>query len=118
MINKQQKLSQNSMKKREKTYKLLSMNLKIVYKDRVEDEDGVWKFGCCRFDASDATIEISTHSDSGRKLTKDEIEATLRHELFHFIFDTLYYKDNSVDESLVEWLANATLILNKQGLTI
>lgn len=106
------------MKKREKTYKLLSVNLKIVYKDRVENEDGTWQFGCCKFDANDATIEISTHSDSGRKLTKDEIETTLRHELFHFIFDTLYYRDNSVDESLVEWLANATLILNKQGLAI
>lgn len=30
------------MKKREKTYKLLSVNLKIVYKDRVENEDGTW----------------------------------------------------------------------------
>lgn len=106
------------MKQKTKTYKLLSMNLKVVYKDRVENEDGYWQFGLTSFDANNATIEISTTSNEGRKLTKEEIDTTLRHELFHFILDTLYFRDLSANESLVEWLAVATSSLNKQGLSI
>jgi hypothetical protein len=64
------------------------------------------------------TIEISTKSNDGRKLKAEEIEVTLRHELFHFILDVLQHRELSADEALVEWLANATLMLNKQGLTI
>lgn len=106
------------MKQKTKTYKLLSMNLKVVYKDRVEDEQGYWKFGHVIYDANEALIEVSTVSEDGRKLSNDEIENTLRHELFHFILDTLYFRDLSTNESLVEWLAVATSSLNKQGLSI
>lgn len=106
------------MKQKTKTYKLLSMSFKVVYKDRVEDEQGYWRFGQITYDANEALIEISTMSEDGRKLSKDEIENTLRHEIFHFILDTLYFRDLSANESLVEWLANATLSLNKQGLSI
>lgn len=106
------------MKQKTKTYKLLSMNLKVVYKDRVEDGQGRWEFGHVAYNANEVLIEISTMSEDGRKLSEDEIEIILRHELFHFILDTLYFRDLSTNESLVEWLANATLILNKQGLSI
>ena len=105
-------------KQKTKTYKLLSMNLKVVYKDKVEDEDGYWNFGHVSYDGNNATIEISTTSREGRKLTKEELDNTLRHELFHFILETLYYRDLSANETLVEYLANATTILNKQGLNI
>jgi hypothetical protein len=106
------------MKTKQKTYELLSMKLKVVYKDRVENEDGIWQFGQCRFDANNATIEISLFSDDGRKLSNEEIELTLRHELFHFILDTLYFRECSANETLVEWLATATSVLNKQGIKI
>lgn len=106
------------MKQKIKTYNLLTYTLKVVYKDRVEDSDGSWMYGQCNWDASNVTIEISTKSKDGRKLRAEEIEATLRHELFHFILDVLQHRDLSADEALVEWLANATLMLNKQGLTI
>lgn len=105
-------------KQKTKTYKLLSMNLKVVYKDKVEDEDGCWNFGHVSYDGNNATIEISTTSREGRKLTKEELDNTLRHELFHFILETLYYRDLSANETLVEYLANATTTLNKQGLNI
>lgn len=106
------------MKQKTKTYKLLSMNFKVVYKDRVEDEKGHSWLGQVKYDSKEALIEVSTISPDGRKLSKDEIEGILRHELFHLILDTLYFKDLSANESLVEWLANATLTLNKQGLSI
>lgn len=106
------------MKQKTKTYNLLTHTLKIVYKDKVEDSDGNWMYGQCNWDASNVTIELSTKSKDGRKLRAEEIEATLRHELFHFILDALQYRSLSADEALVEWLANATLILNKQGLSI
>lgn len=106
------------MKQKTKTYNLFTYTLKIVHKDKVEDPDGKWVYGQCHWDASNVTIELSTKSDDGRKLRAEEIEATLRHELFHFILDALQYRSLSTDEALVEWLANATLILNKQGLNI
>lgn len=106
------------MKQKTKTYNLLTYILKIVYKDKVEDSNGNWLCGQCNHDASNVTIELSTKSKDGRKLRAEEIEATLRHELFHFILDVLQYRSLSADETLVEWLTNATLILNKQGLSI
>lgn len=106
------------MKQKTKTYNPLTYTLKIVYKDKVEDSDGNWMYGQCNWDASNVTIELSTKSNDGRKLRAEEIEATLRHELFHFILDVLQYRSLSADEALVEWLANATLTLNKQGLSI
>ena len=106
------------MKQKIKTYNLFTYTLKIVYKDKVEDSDGNWMYGQCNWDASNVTIEVSTKSNDDRKLRAEEIEATLRHELFPFILDVLQYRSLSADEALVEWLANATLTLNKQGLSI
>ena len=100
------------------TYTLLSTTLTVIYKDKVENDEGCWVFGLTHFDADDATIYISTKNANGKKLNKRSIEATLRHELFHFILDMLYFREQSQNETLVEWLANATYELNKQGLKI
>lgn len=101
-----------------KTYKLLSCTLRIEYRDAVTNDDGEWIFGETASFGNKTVIAISTKDKDGHPFTKAELEVTLRHELFHFILDTLYFTELSRNETLVEWLANATLELNKQGLTI
>lgn len=103
---------------RSKKYTLLSNKLCVVYQDQVVDEDDNWIFGKCTYMGDVATIYISTKDQHGEQLREDTIQSTLRHELFHFILDQLYFSDESKNETLVEWLATATLTLNKQGLNI
>lgn len=101
-----------------KRAKLLNNRFKIVYKDRVENEDGDWIFGQCSTVGAETTIYISTKDKDGNDLDEETIDTTVRHELFHFILDSLYFTELSGNETLVEWLANATHELHKQGLSI
>lgn len=104
--------------KKNKTYKILTRTVKIQYEDSVHDDNGDWLYGKVHWCGSKITIFISTKNEDGEELGDDVIEATLRHELFHFILDILYFRDLSENETLVEWLANATMQLHKQGLPI
>lgn len=101
-----------------KKYKLLNNRIKIVYKDEVLDENGEWIFGRCSNNGPEVILEISTLDREGNPMRAEDIEITVRHELFHMILDTLYFNELSGNETLVEWLANATYELNKQGLSI
>lgn len=101
-----------------KKFTLLSTQVTIHYVDKVEDEDGNWIFGKTRFCKNDAEIFISVKDENGKKIDQRNIDITLRHELFHYILDTLYFREQSGNESLIEWLAQATYQLNKQGLNI
>lgn len=101
-----------------KEYDLLGMTIKVEYLDRVENENGCWVFGQCRFDGDNVTIGISTKSEEGKKISKKSMSVTLRHELFHAILAKGQYMSCSNDEPLVEWLALATSLLCEQGLKI
>lgn len=101
-----------------KKYTLLTNIFYIVYKNEVLNNDGEWMYGECIGKGDHYEIQISTKNQEGEQLSEDIIQSTLRHELFHLILDTLYFTEESGNETLVEWLANATLTLNKQGLTI
>lgn len=97
-------------------YVLFDKELYVKYVDKVEFE-GRYIYGQTRNELGKVYVDIATKDEKGNKLSKDVIETTLRHELYHVIFDTLYFKE-SENETLVEWLAKITLILNKQGLKI
>lgn len=99
-------------------YTLLTTSVAIEYMDKVTADDGHWIYGQTIQDRGGAIIKISIKDEDGDPLPKEQIEATLRHELFHFILDTLYFTNESGNETLVEWLASATQLLNKQGLNI
>lgn len=101
-----------------KTFNLLSTKAIVIYQERVEDEDGKWIFGKTHFSKNDVEIYISTKDENGKKIDARNLEITLRHELFHYILDVLYFRECSQNETLVEWLAQATYCLNKQGLNI
>lgn len=107
------------MELKAKKYKLLTTDIVVTYVDSVYDsDDDRWIFGRTVNEGNLARIEISTKYEDGRALPAETIAATLRHELFHVILDTLYFTELSANESLVEWLSTATLMLNKQGLAI
>jgi len=99
-----------------KKYKLLDYRITVKYVKRDSAEDGHWIYGHTHYVANDILIVISTESESGKAFTEDELNITLRHELFHVVLAKLYFDDSN--ETLVEWLAQATQILNKQGLRI
>lgn len=100
-----------------KKYKLLLNTIVVEFYKEVVNEEGAWIFGDTTFNASTFTIRISTFDKDGQPLQESVIETTLRHELFHAILKSLYIHVGD-DETVVEWLANATQMLNKQGLSI
>lgn len=100
-----------------KTYKLLDFRIKIHYVDK-DTLDGRWIYGHCEYDANNVDIYISLMSEKGVKFTESELNSTLRHELFHVILRALYIDNLAENETIVEWLAQSTKILNKQGLNI
>ena len=104
--------------RKNKTFKLLTRTVKIEYTDCVHDDNGDWIYGRIYWNCSKIIIYISTKDEDGKELSDDVIETTIRHELFHLILDVLYFRDLSENETLVEWLANATYELKKQGLPI
>lgn len=105
-------------KHKNKTYKLLTSTIKVIYEDQVFDDNGEYIYGIQRNRLNVIEIHISTKAGDGKPLNEDFIESALRHELFHTILGLLYMDDAADNETLVEWLANATLMLKKQGLTI
>lgn len=100
-----------------KKYKLLDHRVTIKYVEK-DECDGHWLYGHCEWDGNDVTIVISTKNKAGKLFTEDELESTVRHELFHVILGVLYFTKEEENEILVEWLSQATKILHKQGLTI
>jgi len=100
--------------------KLLNTDITIRYEDAVKGDNGEYLLGRSEFDQanSNVCIRISTKDKTGKEFKKSQIDITLRHELFHAIFDMLYFTKESENETLVEWLANATYSLNKQGFNI
>lgn len=101
-----------------KVLHLLDRTITINFVDNAIDEEGYWLFGITKQQAQDFTIEVSTKNKDGKPLAKDAVMATLKHELFHCILDTMMYFQESRNESLVEWLAQASMILSKQGVKI
>lgn len=104
--------------RKNKTFKLMMRTVTVKYVDNVQSDNGDWIYGKVHWGGSKITIFISTKNEDGTELSDDVIEITLRHELFHLILDVLYFRDLSENETLVEWLANATFELKKQGLSI
>lgn len=101
-----------------KKFKLLNNRITIVYQDKVTNEDNEWIFGKCEYVGPEMNVYVSTKDIEGKQMKDEDIEMTVRHELFHIILDALYFEELSKNETLVEWLANATYELHKQGLSI
>lgn len=104
--------------KKTKKYKLLNQKIIISYIDKDTKEDGSWIFGHTRFEKDEAHVFISTKYSDDTEVPEDVMQLTLRHEIFHVLFYTLYYDDLGDNEHIVEWLAQAWTTLKKQKLEI
>lgn len=112
----QKEKQESTHKKATKKYNLLDFKIQVFYVDCDTVEDR-WVFGHTEFNGNKIKIYISTKNRDGGEFTEQELNVTLRHELFHVILAKLYFSGET-DETLIEWLAQATSILHKQGLTI
>ena len=100
-----------------KKLKLLDYKITIKYVEK-DECDGEYLYGHTHWDTNNVTIHISLKTREGKPFTEEELNATLRHELFHVILHSLYFETESNNETLVEWLAQATKTLHKQGANI
>jgi hypothetical protein len=107
----------NKKTRAKKTYKLLTSKITVTYEDQVFDDNGEYLYGIQRNRLNNIEVHVSTKDVDGNDLSEEFIESTLRHELFHVILGMLYF-DVTENETIIEWLSNATLMLNKQGLSI
>lgn len=78
----------------------------VFNKDR--DGNDCWVYGLTC--SADNEILISTHSFSGKPLTKNQIKNTFAHELVHYILDAGQYIDETSNEPMVEWIAKSLLM--------
>jgi len=105
-------------KHKDKTVKLFDTTIYLKFVDQDKNDNGSWIFGHTKFEAATCTIIISLKDNNGNPLTEKTINCTIRHEFFHAIFSLLYFGQERDNETLVEWLAQATNSLNEQGINI
>lgn len=95
-----------------KKFKLFNTDWEIEYVDSFDGEDdSTIKLG--NTNHLTHKIQVARIAD-GVKLSKEDIELTLYHEIVHSILDTGNYRVYSNDEPLVEWIANCLISLKKQ----
>lgn len=97
---------------KEKSYNLFGSTWIIQFVDEVVDENDKWLFG--ETESPSRVITVSTKKPDGSKLSKDEIELTVLHEIVHSIFQTGQYMSCDNDEPLVEWTARCLKALKEQ----
>ncbi len=79
-----------------KEFKLFGETIKVVFDNTHCDKDRV--YGTADVEQNIIYLQTENH---GEKLPQSLIETTFLHELMHFIFDKLQYKDMSIDEKLI-----------------
>lgn len=109
----QNKKQVNTVKK----LKLLDYKITIKYVEK-DESGGEYVYAHTHWDTNNVTIYVSLKTMEGKPFTEEELSNTLRHELFHVILHSLYFETECNNETLVEWLAQATSILHKQGVNI
>lgn len=97
---------------KEKSYNLFGSTWIIQFVDEVAGKKGSYLFG--EIESPSRIITISTKKPDGSKLSKDEIELTILHEIVHSIFQTGQYMSCDSDEPLVEWTARCLKALKEQ----
>lgn len=98
---------------KKKSYNLFGSTWIVQFVDEVVDKNGRWIFG--ETESPSRVITISTKKPDGSKLSKDEIELTVLHEIVHSIFQTGQYMNcDDDDEPLVEWTARCLKALKEQ----
>lgn len=103
------------MEFKNRTFKFFDETYSIRYVDHIDsEEDSTYSFGCT--DLVNKVITIATKSPSGKPYSEKHIRQIIRHELVHIILAEGQYLGESLNESLVEWIAKCIGILREKGL--
>lgn len=87
---------------------LLSQEIKVEFvDDLVQDHQAI---GMSKFKENRIILQRPSLS---YKITKDQVELTFYHELFHFFFHSIGEEDLNRNEKLVELMGNLLLQFNK-----
>lgn len=95
-----------------KKIKIFDTTYKIIFKDKVFNDEDRWVYGCCCQCKKEILISLKCYDDS--PLYVNEIETTIMHEIIHAILDECCYVEISSNEPAVEWLAKCLIQLKKQ----
>ncbi len=91
-----------------KTIELFGTTIDIKFVDRIIDEETQKELlGAANYSAGEILVAKNVR---GNKISKEEMQLSLLHEIMHIVLFTGQYNDCSNDEPLVEWLARC---LNK-----
>jgi hypothetical protein len=96
-------------------FRLLDTQIILRFVDKIEDDEKRY-YGLTQYKLSYVDVQIATKDNDGNDLSEDTIKATILHELIHVIFDKMYFRTESDNESLVEWTAQSLHSILKQGL--
>lgn len=103
------------MEFKNRTFKFFNETYSIRYVDHIDsEEDGTYSFGCT--DLVNKVITIALKGSDGKQYSSAHLEQILRHELVHVILAEGQYLEESLNESLVEWIAKCIGILKEKGL--
>lgn len=103
------------MEFKNRAFKFFNETYSIRYVDHIDsEEDGTYSFGCT--DLVNKVITIALKGSNDRQYSNTHIEQILRHELVHVILAEGQYLEESLNESLVEWIAKCIGILKEKGL--
>ncbi len=93
------------------TFDLMGDTYEVNFHDGVYDveDNKQWIFGnCC---LADRVINISTKTQFGKPLSKNQIKTTFTHELTHIILESGQFYDESYNEHLVEWIGKCIAMM-------
>lgn len=86
-----------------KTLDLFGSEWKIEWIDGIIREGGDCYWGMSYHSSN--TIRVSTCNSEGKKLSKEQLQIILLHELTHAILGEGAYHDECDNEPMVEWMA-------------
>lgn len=96
-----------------KKFDMFGTQYTIEYVDVVKcDDENMFCWGDT--DGRTHTIRIATKDMNGKKISKEELEITVLHELVHAILNEGQYREYSNNEPLVEWCARCLHSLKVQ----
>ena len=86
-------------------FTIFGQKIKVKYVDDLDGNAG-------KYSPAQSLIQLQ-RSSLNHKISKEMLEVTFYHEMFHALFDKLGYDDLYLDEKLVDLLANAFFEINK-----
>lgn len=93
-------------------FKIFNSTWTVSFVDTIKTEDGGKYVGITY--GSQNKIEIATKDSDGNSLPETTVKVTVLHEMIHAILEEGQYGEASLDEPMVEWIANCIYSIKQQ----